>query len=209
MGRREKETKLQFNQEGSCVFATPFDSSPGLGELQGLPGYSAGLGVDPAGGAPGDSIGYPRTRASDESSTTKHRLHMLHDLTQSRHLMTLMESRKNNRKGPGGDQYEKLQKQTTTFIGCLSGLPCWHLCLAPTGITRIRLFSVDCGRLSPIRSTTRSETPSSGCTRSADEISTNGFSTSNWPETISGGGGGGGGVVFEERRGRLVLGLGL
>ncbi|KZV57208.1 hypothetical protein F511_38048 [Dorcoceras hygrometricum] len=41
----------------------------------------------------------------------------------------------------------------------------------------------DCGRLSSIRSTTRSETPSSGCTRSPDEISTNGFSTSSWPET--------------------------
>ncbi|KZV21220.1 hypothetical protein F511_17954 [Dorcoceras hygrometricum] len=38
-------------------------------------------------------------------------------------------------------------KQTTTFIGCLSGLPCWHLCLAPTGITITRLFSVDCGSL--------------------------------------------------------------
>ncbi|KZV19385.1 hypothetical protein F511_04246 [Dorcoceras hygrometricum] len=42
---------------------------------------------------------------------------------------------------------------------------------------RLRLFT-------PIRSTTRSETPSSGCTRSADEISMNGFSSSNWPETI-------------------------
>ncbi|KZV40446.1 hypothetical protein F511_36487 [Dorcoceras hygrometricum] len=30
----------------------------------------------------------------------------------------------------------------------------------------------------------KSETPSSGCTRSPDEISTNGFSSSNWPETI-------------------------
>ncbi|KZV46989.1 hypothetical protein F511_35261 [Dorcoceras hygrometricum] len=39
-----------------------------------------------------DSIGYPRTRESGESSTTKHRLHMLRDLTRSRHLMTLMES---------------------------------------------------------------------------------------------------------------------
>ncbi|KZV50105.1 hypothetical protein F511_21006 [Dorcoceras hygrometricum] len=38
-----------------------------------------------------DSIGYPRTRASGESSTIKRRLHMLRDLTQSRHLMTLME----------------------------------------------------------------------------------------------------------------------
>ncbi|KZT76649.1 hypothetical protein F511_46327 [Dorcoceras hygrometricum] len=35
----------------------------------------------------------------------------------------------------------------------------------------------------PIRSTTRSETPSSDCTKSPDEISTNGFSTSSWPET--------------------------
>ncbi|KZV55536.1 hypothetical protein F511_09647 [Dorcoceras hygrometricum] len=38
-------------------------------------------------------------------------------------------------------------------------------------------------RFTPIRSTTRSETPSSGCTRSADEISTNGFSSLNWQET--------------------------
>ncbi|KZV52547.1 hypothetical protein F511_32090 [Dorcoceras hygrometricum] len=37
-----------------------------------------------------------------------------------------------------------------------------------------------------IRSTTRSETPSSDCTRSPDEISTIGFSTSNWPEQLSG-----------------------
>ncbi|KZV22860.1 hypothetical protein F511_27539 [Dorcoceras hygrometricum] len=37
-----------------------------------------------------------------------------------------------------------------------------------------------------IRSTTRSETPSSDCTKSPDEISTIGFSTSNWPEQISG-----------------------
>ncbi|KZV36872.1 hypothetical protein F511_05621 [Dorcoceras hygrometricum] len=52
---------------------------------------------------------------------------------------------------------------------------------------------------------TRSETPSSGCTRSADEISTNGFSSSNWPETIfrrrsAAHGGGGGGGVREGRR---------
>ncbi|KZV26541.1 hypothetical protein F511_35025 [Dorcoceras hygrometricum] len=39
-----------------------------------------------------------------------------------------------------------------------------------------RLIAVD----TPIRSTTRSETPSSDCTRSPDEISTIGFSTSNW-----------------------------
>ncbi|KZV40774.1 hypothetical protein F511_24489 [Dorcoceras hygrometricum] len=35
----------------------------------------------------------------------------------------------------------------------------------------------------PIRSTTRSETPSSDCTRSPDEISTIGFSSKSWPET--------------------------
>ncbi|KZV39816.1 ABC transporter A family member 1 [Dorcoceras hygrometricum] len=59
----------------------------------------------------------------------------------------------------------------------------------------LSLIAVD----TPIRSTTRFETPSSDCTRSPDEISTIGFSTSNWPEQISGedrrrrtaGGGGG------------------
>ncbi|KZV07116.1 hypothetical protein F511_45401 [Dorcoceras hygrometricum] len=34
-----------------------------------------------------------------------------------------------------------------------------------------------------IRIRPRSETPSSGCTRSPDEISTNEYSTSSWPET--------------------------
>ncbi|KZV55539.1 hypothetical protein F511_09650 [Dorcoceras hygrometricum] len=43
-----------------------------------------------------------------------------------------------------------------------------------------RLIAVD----SSIRSTTRLEAPSSDCTRSPDEISTIGFSTSNWPETV-------------------------
>ncbi|KZV55472.1 hypothetical protein F511_15254 [Dorcoceras hygrometricum] len=38
-------------------------------------------------------------------------------------------------------------KQTTTFIGCFSVLPRWHLCLAPTGVSRTRLFLVDCGSL--------------------------------------------------------------
>ncbi|KZV32162.1 hypothetical protein F511_24156 [Dorcoceras hygrometricum] len=50
---------------------------------------------------PLDSIGYTRTRASGESSTTKHRLHMLRDLTQSRHLMILTES------APGSDQFHE------------------------------------------------------------------------------------------------------
>ncbi|KZV31307.1 hypothetical protein F511_16293 [Dorcoceras hygrometricum] len=45
-----------------------------------------------------------------------------------------------------------------------------------------RLIAVD----SSIRSTTGFEAPSSDCTRSPDEISTIGFSTSNWPEQVSG-----------------------
>ncbi|KZV48491.1 protein NUCLEAR FUSION DEFECTIVE 4 [Dorcoceras hygrometricum] len=75
-------------------------------------------------------------------------------------------------------------KNKSTFYDIhrmFSVLPRWHLCLAPTGVSRTRLFSIVV--VTPIRSTTRSETPSSGCTRSPDEISTNGFSTSSWPET--------------------------
>ncbi|KZV06984.1 putative anion transporter [Dorcoceras hygrometricum] len=62
-----------------------------------------------------------------------------------------------------------------------------------------------------IRSTTRFETPSSDCTRSPDEISTIGFSSSSWPETNfrrqrgGGGGGGGGGVEEEEREGGAAM----
>ncbi|KZV35979.1 hypothetical protein F511_16961 [Dorcoceras hygrometricum] len=67
--------------------------------------------------------------------------------------------------------------------------------------------------ISPIRSTTGYETPSSPCTRRHDEICTDGFSTSNWPERISGeeGGGahGGGGGLREERRGGACEDLGL
>ncbi|KZV31220.1 hypothetical protein F511_09414 [Dorcoceras hygrometricum] len=55
---------------------------------------------------------------------------------------------------------------------------------------------------------TRNETPSSACTRRTDEISMNGFSSSNWPETIfrrrreaARGGGGGGGALRGEGRG--------
>ncbi|KZV18797.1 hypothetical protein F511_28407 [Dorcoceras hygrometricum] len=55
--------------------------------------------------------------------------------------------------------------------------------------------------ISPIRSTTGYETPSSPCTRRRDEICTDGFSSSNWPEQISGEEGGGGGGLKEERRG--------
>ncbi|KZV27171.1 hypothetical protein F511_24981 [Dorcoceras hygrometricum] len=66
-------------------------------------------------------------------------------------------------------------------------------------------------KISPIRSTTKNETPSSACTRRTDEIFNNGFSSSNWPETIfrrrraaaavaHGGGGGGGGARGRRRR---------
>ncbi|KZV16284.1 hypothetical protein F511_38348 [Dorcoceras hygrometricum] len=57
----------------------------------------------------------------------------------------------------------------------------------------------------------RSETPSSDCTRSPDEISTIGFSTSNWPEQISGDDRrrAAAAVLGEEGRGGYVLGLGL
>ncbi|KZV46831.1 hypothetical protein F511_33137 [Dorcoceras hygrometricum] len=45
---------------------------------------------------------------------------------------------------PGDDQYEKF-KTNYDIHRMFKRLPCWHLCLAPTGITRTRLFSVDCG----------------------------------------------------------------
>ncbi|KZV35612.1 hypothetical protein F511_30917 [Dorcoceras hygrometricum] len=71
-------------------------------------------------------------------------------------------------------------------------------------MVQLRALTVEIAVVTPIRSTTRSETPSSGCTRSPDEISTNGFSTSSWPETnfpakTAAHGGGGGGV--REKRG--------
>ncbi|KZV20633.1 hypothetical protein F511_22047 [Dorcoceras hygrometricum] len=64
----------------------------------------------------------------------------------------------------------------------------------------------------PIRSMTRTETPSSGCTRSTDEFCTNGLFSSSWPETnfrrqraaAATAHGCGGGGVKEERRGRLA-----
>ncbi|KZV17915.1 hypothetical protein F511_13428 [Dorcoceras hygrometricum] len=69
----------------------------------------------------------------------------------------------------------------TNQLGHLSGTCAW---LQPVfqepGASR--LIAVD----SSIRSTTRLEAPSSDCTRSPDEISTIGFSTSNWLERNSG-----------------------
>ncbi|KZV17420.1 hypothetical protein F511_09092 [Dorcoceras hygrometricum] len=107
------------------------------------------------------------------------------------------------------DRYDDIY--VSTYIGCLashlSGTCAW---LQPVfqepGASR--LIAVD----SSIRSTTRLEAPSSDCTRSPDEINTIGFSTSNWPEQISGDDrrrrrrrkGGGGGVSGEDGRAAML-----
>ncbi|KZV49405.1 hypothetical protein F511_27488 [Dorcoceras hygrometricum] len=98
------------------------------------------------------------------------------------------------------------QSYVSSYIGCLashlSGTCAW---LQPVfqepGASR--LIAVD----SSIRSTTRLEAPSSDCTRSPDEISTIGFSTSNWPEQIPTtiGGGRRRRRLGEEREAALVL----
>ncbi|KZV49988.1 endoribonuclease Dicer2 [Dorcoceras hygrometricum] len=118
----------------------------------------------------------------------------------------------------GRRSIQKIHKQSTTFIGCLSGLPCWHLCLAPTGITRTRLFSVDCGSLrqsgprpdlrflrqAALEALTRSAQTDSPRRTGRKQFS--GDDRRRRRRRMGGGGGGGGGGVFEERRGRLVLG---
>ncbi|KZV13525.1 hypothetical protein F511_45312 [Dorcoceras hygrometricum] len=53
--------------------------------------------------------------------------------------------RKNNKHRTGKRSIRKTNRHSTTFIGCFSVLPRWHLCLTPTGVSRTRLFSVDCG----------------------------------------------------------------
>ncbi|KZV38211.1 putative galactose-1-phosphate uridyltransferase [Dorcoceras hygrometricum] len=77
--------------------------------------------------------------------------------------------------------FQKLWRKFGVSTSYLSGTCAW---LQPVfqepGASR--LIAVD----SSIRSTTKLEAPSSDCTRSPDEISTIGFSTSNWPEQISG-----------------------
>ncbi|KZV31620.1 hypothetical protein F511_26672 [Dorcoceras hygrometricum] len=52
----------------------------------------------------------------------------------------------------------RIVKQTyaSSYIGCFNELPVWHLCLAPTGVSRTRRFSVDCGRfVNPVHDQTR------------------------------------------------------
>ncbi|KZV26069.1 hypothetical protein F511_13947 [Dorcoceras hygrometricum] len=115
----------------------------------------------------------------------------------------------------GRRSIRKIHKQTTTFIRCLSGLPYWHLCLAPTGVSRTRLFSVDCGSLrqsgprpdprflhqAALEALTRSAR-----TDSSRRTGRKQFSDDDRRRRVGGGGGGG---VFEERSGRLVLGVGV
>ncbi|KZV44992.1 hypothetical protein F511_28897 [Dorcoceras hygrometricum] len=107
--------------------------------------------------------------------------------------------RKNKKQVSGGDQYEKkityydihrMFKRVTSLVLVPGSNRDYN---NPALLGRLRYFT-------PIRSTTRSETPSSGYTRSPDEISTNELCTSSWPETIfqaktaaaRGGDGGGG-----------------
>ncbi|KZV30037.1 dentin sialophosphoprotein-like [Dorcoceras hygrometricum] len=78
-----------------------------------------------------------------------------------------------------------------TFIGCLIGIPCWHLCLAPTGITITPALHGRLRKITPIRSTTGGGIPLSACTRRPDKIYADGFSSSNWPERIPATRGGG------------------
>ncbi|KZV28540.1 hypothetical protein F511_39744 [Dorcoceras hygrometricum] len=57
--------------------------------------------------------------------------------------------------------------------------------LAPTSFTRKPALQTVCGgRLRLIRSTTGIKVPSSACTRSPDEICTDGNSSSLWPEQV-------------------------
>ncbi|KZV54296.1 hypothetical protein F511_31652 [Dorcoceras hygrometricum] len=46
----------------------------------------------------------------------------------------------------GRETINTIDNKTIVIHRVFKTLPCWHLCLAPTGITRTRLFSVDCGR---------------------------------------------------------------
>ncbi|KZV29128.1 hypothetical protein F511_40032 [Dorcoceras hygrometricum] len=98
------------------------------------------------------SIGYPRMSASGESSTTMHRL--LH---------------------ASGSHPIPPPDDPKVFQACyLAGTCAWlQLVFQEPGASL--LIAV----VTSIRSTIRSETPSSDCTRSPDEISTIGFSTKN------------------------------
>ncbi|KZV23116.1 hypothetical protein F511_09154 [Dorcoceras hygrometricum] len=93
----------------------------------------------------------------------------------------------------------------------LSELPCWNLCLAPTGITRIRLFSIDCGSLRQsdprpeprlLRHAALETLTRSARTDSPRRTGQKQFSDDDRRRRVGGGGGGG---VLEERRGRLVF----
>ncbi|KZV15829.1 RNA polymerase beta subunit [Dorcoceras hygrometricum] len=117
------------------------------------------------------SISYVSPSSSSEGSTRRFDLYIVYrpDSATSSCENSLLwirirppaRQRKNIKQVPGDDQYEKQQ-----FI-----------------IVIHRAFK-RVSSLALVPGSNRSETPSSGCTRSSDEISTNGFSSSNWPETI-------------------------
>ncbi|KZT76546.1 receptor-like protein kinase [Dorcoceras hygrometricum] len=55
--------------------------------------------------------------------------------------------RKNNKQKTGRRSIRKIIKSTFYDIHRMfSVIPRWHLCLAPTGVSRTRRFLVDCGR---------------------------------------------------------------
>ncbi|KZV38758.1 Antitermination NusB domain-containing protein isoform 1 [Dorcoceras hygrometricum] len=188
-----------------------------------------------------DSIGYPRMKASGESSTTKHRL--LHasgphpipppndpKTNQYNQDLRLIHSTNGNHlESPNEDS--SIDHQVTTMfptnetwyfasqmlVSSSGGLililtaqstrnefrihrrskriPCWHLCLAPTGVTRTRLFSVDCGRLrqSGPRPEPRllRQAALEALTNSARTDSPRRIGRNKFPAKIGGGGGGG------------------
>ncbi|KZV23132.1 hypothetical protein F511_28445 [Dorcoceras hygrometricum] len=70
-------------------------------------------------------------------------------------------------------------KQPRTSQGCVSALVVTHMRLQHQGQDAAARTCSHIAVVTPIRSTTRSETPSSDCTRSPDDISTNGFSSKN------------------------------
>ncbi|KZV26449.1 Copia-like retrotransposable element [Dorcoceras hygrometricum] len=117
------------------------------------------------------SIGYPRMSASGESSTTMHRLlhasgsypiptpHDPKTKQYNKDLGLIHSTNGNHLENP--KEGSSIDHQVTIYLHAQN----------------ITMFPVR------PRALNRSKTPSSGYTRSADEISTNGFSSSNWPET--------------------------
>ncbi|KZV35541.1 hypothetical protein F511_18350 [Dorcoceras hygrometricum] len=92
--------------------------------------------------------------------------------------------RKNEKYVPGDDQYDINKSNSMTFIGCFVEYLAGNSCLAPTGFVKKTALHGRLRQITPIRSMTGDGIPSSSCTRRLDEICTDGFSSSSWPETI-------------------------